>query len=241
MTMSASIISCEQFDTIQARRRALNDDFNNHAKINGLVSVIYYPGAAGCCAYPTGHSELEVEGSCYTFIGNMQTEEEPLHGKIQKAKRGRLPFWQSHIYITPRQLSNIKNTLASSQPLDSEGINMQRGSSGEKRLDAQLANVRTNPQICGATCMHGVSDILDRSANIHIPALINVSPLASYLYLRTAKILGSDRITKIESYGSSFASIRNFAIVSCGVMSELVMWGFAIAGAIALASFSSQP
>jgi len=87
---------------IQDLKRKLNEDFTRNAKINGLASILYYPGQH---CLPMGHAELEVEGTCYSTT----SFQGPLSEKIKAAKDGRLPFKQCHISVTPQQLARFRN------------------------------------------------------------------------------------------------------------------------------------
>jgi len=87
---------------IQDLKRKLNEDFTQNAKINGLVSVLYYPGQRRMAI---GHAELEVEGTCYSITSDPR----PLSEKIKAAREGRLPFKQCHISVTPQQLARFRD------------------------------------------------------------------------------------------------------------------------------------
>lgn len=88
----------------------------------------------------------------------------------------------------------------------------------------ELDDIQTNigdGRIKGSSCMNGVSNVLNESANIFIPPLINMFPIASHFYLRCAKFLGNQKIGPIESYGNYFSNIGTFFAASIGVCVEL--------------------
>lgn len=169
----------------------LNADFFRHAKIPGLVSIIYYP--AGFSLGGAGHSELEIEGISY-FVACDCKVKNSFEKKIQSAKNGKLPFFQCNISITPDQLLRIKKILAS------------------------------NDHLYGITCMNGVSRVLNQAGVIWIPPIINISPLASHLYLRVAKIFGSNQIAKFNFYGNISNNWKNLFAVPLGVGGEINVW-----------------
>lgn len=87
-------------------------------------------------------------------------------------------------------------------------------------IPKQLAKIKKvlSSKISSTTCMDGVSVVLGKSGGFYIPPLINQLPLASYLYLQGAKLLGNKRITKMEHHGN--ANLTNLARITIGVSFE---------------------
>lgn len=216
-------------------RTTLNEEFFQHANINGVVSVLYYPGQNEKSCFYTGHSELVVEGISYSISCNAQF---PcfLDRKIAKARNGKLPFQQIHIAVTPKQLARIKVLLNSTTPLAPEQRQTMNQIGeyletrcGQRGKAGMFAALQPNPHAFGLTCMNGVSHALSRTVDFHIPSFINLSPLPSSVYLRIKKKFGDGRIHKIESHGNAFASARNIFTISKCVVGELLTIAFPIA------------
>lgn len=74
----------------------------------------------------------------------------------------------------------------------------------------------------GCTCSDKVCHALSKYGNYSVLFPFSVSPLASALYLTTAKMLGSSRIKKIEFYGDPQRPLTNIVRCSPGILLESI-------------------
>jgi hypothetical protein len=104
----SSMITCssgsdQKIERSKELKKELNVEFMQKAKINDLVSYIYYPYYGD-----TGHAELEVEGVCSTYkLGKCKTESFDSRMVRKRACRSTLPFYRYVISVTPEQLKNL--------------------------------------------------------------------------------------------------------------------------------------
>ncbi len=87
----------------------LNQEFNDKAKINGLVSYIYYPTSY---AIVGGHSEIELEGRAWTLVA-LGAADRSLAPMIRtQKKRGFFPFYRIYFSVTPNELKNLRESVS---------------------------------------------------------------------------------------------------------------------------------
>lgn len=92
-------------------RKLLNDDFMKNAKINDLVSYLYYPSII-----ISSHAELEIEGDCWSKVNNRYYDKvSSLDAKARMARRGKrkifLPFFRYALSVTPKQLQRLRTNI----------------------------------------------------------------------------------------------------------------------------------
>ena len=86
------------------KKLLLNEEFKTKAKIQGLVSYIYYPSGT----IVVGHAELELEGTSWTLLGK-NAYAKPLSRMISASRSGYgLPFFRFNISVTPNQLHELE-------------------------------------------------------------------------------------------------------------------------------------
>lgn len=94
-------------DEFHRKKMLLNEDFKNNAKIQGLVSYIYYPSQKEFPLF--GHGELEIEGNSYTLMSDLNRKVRPLSKMIHASLSGTgFPFLRFNVSVTPNQLSKMR-------------------------------------------------------------------------------------------------------------------------------------
>lgn len=96
------------------KKLLLNEEFNTQARIQGLVSLIYYPSQQEVSFL--GHAELEVEGQSWTLM--LYPNAKPLAKMIRSSLSGTgYPFFRFDISVTPNQLQELrKNVMTTKGP-----------------------------------------------------------------------------------------------------------------------------
>ncbi len=95
-------------------KKKLNSEFMKEAKINDLVSYIYYPSIV-----IGGHSEVEAEGICADIDFFKKTK--LLDHRLRKIRRAassemNFPFFRYVIAVTPEQLAKLRENISESTP-----------------------------------------------------------------------------------------------------------------------------
>lgn len=169
-------------------KKALNDDFYENAKINGIVSYIYYPTGEA----KQGHSELEIEGCCWGTIFALE-KFESLEKKIKRSTtkdpfkpwkmKGRF-FKKYTITVSPKQLEQLKNELyePKTRPTKTLGI-LQEISSG----------------LTYKTCSYNVLTLLSNNSEFKVPIPYKISPFLTELYIKKTK---PSEVKEIKKYGN---------------------------------------
>jgi hypothetical protein len=106
--MNPVILYLQNQPTIDFHRKKLllNEKFVKKAKIQGLVSYIYYPSQRECPLL--GHAELEIEGDSWTLMGG-ESKVKSLSKMINSSQSGHgFPFFRFNISVTPDQLRELR-------------------------------------------------------------------------------------------------------------------------------------
>jgi len=167
----------------------LHDDFNKNAKINGIVSYIYYPSGEA----KQGHAELEVEGECWS-VSCTSIQHESLERKIKRSTTiinslmpnkmlGRY-FKQYLITISPHQLKQLKESME-------KGIELDQSSTSSLLLSMAQG-------LTYKTCSYHVLSKLSENSDFNIPMPYKISPLLTELYIKRTK---PSTIKQIKEYG----------------------------------------
>lgn len=165
----------------------LHDEFNRKAKIQGLVSYIYYPTQR---ENPfIGHGELEIEGDSWTLT-SFCVSRKPISRMIYSSTLGEgFPFFRFKISVTPKQLSKLRNNVSKTR---------------------------------SCSCSYGALSSLSRNGKYSVPLPFSYVPSLSAAYLGTAKMLGSDRVKKIQFIGGE-SYMLNLSKSAPGVVYELFL------------------
>lgn len=73
----------------------------------------------------------------------------------------------------------------------------------------------------GLSCMHSVSNVLQKADILKIPQIIKLSPLLSSTYLHTIKCWGNKEVKNIIYYGNTFSTVGNFFTVNSCRLGEI--------------------
>ena len=93
-------------------KRALHEEFNNKAKINGLVSYLYWP--TGRCSEGSmlGHAKLELEQEAWNLgLSIPGGNKKPLAALIKSSEKSGRPFMCFRITVTPKQLKALRENI----------------------------------------------------------------------------------------------------------------------------------
>lgn len=170
------------------KRITLNADFFKNASINTMVSYIYYPTDRAT----QGHSELEVEGTCWT-LSQLAVRKSLLEHKIIKSttpvpskpfKMQGKYFKRYIITVTPEELKRLNYSLEKSMLF--------------KNRSKLMLTILYIQEILYKTCSYTVLSKLSETCNFHVPMPFKISPFLTALYIMYTV---PKKINNIEGYG----------------------------------------
>ncbi|MEC7838583.1 MAG: hypothetical protein VX777_00935 [Chlamydiota bacterium] len=194
-------------------KNELNEEFFAHAKINNMVSCIYYPQSKKPIY---GHFKLEVEGRAWTLIdhdfkgemiacaqgvdytpqhtGLNDYDVVPITKLIRSSSENGLPFIRYHITVSPSQLSELRENIGKDKSV---------------------------------SCSRGVLKTLSKYGQFTVPLPFTFTPLTASIYLSTASGLGASRINKVEFVRNKSLS-KSIAKCMPAVVIEILVVAFII-------------
>jgi hypothetical protein len=209
-------------------------------------SLLYYPGQDIKFGFMVGHADLEFEGIVYTFgcglpSGYHSQSEVNLNRRIQKAKNGGLPFERFSFQLTQVQSNRLSEILTSKrEPFLREFDDSTRNAIKNcmkrlfrERIARILDRTIKNSMIpFHLSCMHSVSNVLQKADILEIPQIIKLSPLLSSTYLHTIRFWGIKEVKDITYYGNTFSTIGTFFTVNSCRLGEIGVLVFPIFASI---------
>lgn len=203
--------------------------------MSNTCSLLYYPGQEIKFGFMVGHADLEFEGTVYTFgcglpSGCWSQSEVKLNQRIQKAFNGGLPFERFSFQLTQLQSNRLREILTSKrEPILCQFDNSTRNAIKicmqiifREKTTRILDRTIKNPMIpFGVSCMHSVSNVLQKAEIMKIPQIIKLSPLLSSVYLRRIQFRGNKQVKDITYYGNKFSSFKNYFTVTFCRLGEI--------------------